>query len=234
MGVSTKFINIVRNLYKSATIRVRNQNVFSPPVNVDIGVLQGEILSPLLFALFLNDMESFLRNENCRGIPVNPSLDILLLAYADDLVITVESSHMMLGVLRSLQRYCEINQLNVNIKKTKIVIFRKRGGKISKKIPTFYYDGKIVDLVDKYEYLGIPFTASGKFRKTSEKFISASRNAMGAVLRIFRRTGIFDWRAVNRLLDSLIMSVLLYASHIWALEYLDQIEKVQLAFLNNY
>ena len=129
---------------------------------------------------------------------MNYSLDILLLAYADDLVITVDSSHMMLRVLRSLQRYCEINQLNVNIKKTKIVIFRKGGGKISKKIPTFYYCGKIVDLVDKYEYLGIPFTASGKFRKTSEKFISSSR--------------------------------MLYASHIWALEYLDQIETVQLAF----
>ena len=49
----------MRNLYDMAKIRVRNQNAFFLLVDVDIGVLLGEILSPLLFALFLNDLESF-------------------------------------------------------------------------------------------------------------------------------------------------------------------------------
>ena len=35
------------------------------------GVRQGENLSPILSAIFLNDLETFLENNNCKGVDIN-------------------------------------------------------------------------------------------------------------------------------------------------------------------
>ena len=58
------------------------------------GVRQGEILSPVLFALFLNDLENSMDVNRCSGIDLENVRDdlynyvrILILLYADDTVI---------------------------------------------------------------------------------------------------------------------------------------------------
>ena len=58
------------------------------------GVRQGENLSPVLFALFLNYLKSFMHSNNCAGIDLEQVTDslymylrIFILLYADDTVI---------------------------------------------------------------------------------------------------------------------------------------------------
>ena len=57
------------------------------------GVRQGENVSPVLFALFLNDLESFLCSKSCNGVnfefqydDITLCLKLLVLLYADDTV----------------------------------------------------------------------------------------------------------------------------------------------------
>ena len=50
------------------------------------GLLQGEILSPILFSLFLNDAEMCLQEESNVGVTID-QLSIYLLLFADDAVI---------------------------------------------------------------------------------------------------------------------------------------------------
>ena len=61
------------------------------------GVRQGENLSPVFFALFLNDLESFLCDESCNGVnfefqceEIALYLKLLVLLYADDTVVLVQ------------------------------------------------------------------------------------------------------------------------------------------------
>ena len=50
------------------------------------GVVQGELLSPVIFALFLADLGEFLEMKGINGITIEFNYSITLLAYADDLV----------------------------------------------------------------------------------------------------------------------------------------------------
>ena len=66
--------------------RVRTDGMFSEEIDVTLGLLQGEILSPFLFSLHLSDIEMFFRSQNVGGIRIDDFCDILLLLYADDLI----------------------------------------------------------------------------------------------------------------------------------------------------
>ena len=76
------------------------------------------------------------------------------------------------------------------------------------------YGGKQIQRVKEYEYLGIIFAESGKFRAAMTKAVSSTRSAMCSVRKIIEQIGLFDWDTVCRLLDSLSLSVLLYAAQV--------------------
>jgi hypothetical protein len=61
------------------------------------GVRQGENLSPVLFSLYVNDLEQFLCNRDCEGINIKCTdndmsayLRLFILLYADDTVLFAE------------------------------------------------------------------------------------------------------------------------------------------------
>jgi hypothetical protein len=60
MGMSTKMINILQLLYKDTLSQVWDGSVLSATFPVNQGVKQGCLLSPVLFALYLNDLHNAL------------------------------------------------------------------------------------------------------------------------------------------------------------------------------
>ena len=67
LNIKGKVLTVVQNLYNSAKSQVRLNNSISDSFNCNVGVRQGENLSSLLFAIYLNDLESFLA-ETAKGI----------------------------------------------------------------------------------------------------------------------------------------------------------------------
>ena len=62
-GISGKVLCVILNMYKSIKSYVMANGMQSEFFESHVGLRQGENLSPLLFALFLNDMETFFRPE---------------------------------------------------------------------------------------------------------------------------------------------------------------------------
>lgn len=107
LGISTKQIKIIKSLYEQATVQVKNRGLFSNEFEVTEGVLQGESLSPLLFLLYLADIENFFRDKGLEGINIDGVNDLLMLMYADDTVLLAHSHVDMHRKLKVLTEYCD-------------------------------------------------------------------------------------------------------------------------------
>ena len=118
---------------------VQNNGQISEYFSCNIGVRQGENLSPMLFAIFLNDFEfSISRNYNgldflAREInnllsdeDVEHFLRLFTLLYADDTIVMAESAEQLQLALNAVHKYCYDWDLTVNTSKTKIIIFSRR------------------------------------------------------------------------------------------------------------
>ena len=70
LGVRGKMMNIIKSIYSSVKSRVKHDNTLSEPFTCNIGVWQGECLSPFLFAMYVNDLEAYLAIKGISGIYV--------------------------------------------------------------------------------------------------------------------------------------------------------------------
>ncbi|XP_043478069.1 uncharacterized protein LOC122508659 [Leptopilina heterotoma] len=111
MGMGYKITKILIDFYSKATVAVQNDGETSTPVKVTRGLLQGEKSSPILFSLFMADLEDFLRAEGIRGVSMGHKNEIILLAYADDIALFADSPAALNKLLRALLKYCIKNCL---------------------------------------------------------------------------------------------------------------------------
>lgn len=224
LGVSTKLIRVLKSLYDKATIRIKTQEGLTKEIDITEGVLQGEILSPFLFIICIADIVEFFRSSGLYGVNINLMTDILILLYADDLAIIARNKADLATKLKSLYKYCELKGLIVNKETTKILYCRKAG-----KIPSnlrFFYDASPIEGVSNFTYLGVPVASTGLGRLTLTSAIQKAKFASGAVISLIYKAKISNFNSIVLLFDSMISSVTLYASSIWALRYTNELDFV--------
>ena len=128
--------------------------------------------------MFLNDIEDMFMNKGLSGIDVN-FFKILLILYADDIVIFAESKDELQRSLDALLAYCNRWKLVVNTRKTTITIFKKSG-----RLPNytvFNFDNVEIEIVKFFTYLCIVFSTGGSF---SEAQSALSCQALKAIFQM--------------------------------------------------
>ena len=209
----------------------------SPLFECNMRVRQGENLSPILFALFLNDLESFMDNSALQGISLTEHnsqndtivyLKLLLLFYAYDTVIFADTYQGLQKRLENLEVYCKIWRLTVNVEKTKVMIFENRK---SNKHYEFKYDGNTVKVVDSFKYLGVYFNTKGTFSETKVHLSEQATKAMFSLLKKWRQFDI-PVDLMLELFDKSVVPILLYGCEVWGFENIDIIERIHLKFCN--
>ena len=227
-NINGKVLNVVRNMYINAKSHVSLKNVLSDSFPCQVGVRQGENLSPLLFAIYLNDFKTFL-SEKYNGLSkvsesianeLNIYLRIFCLLYADDTIVLAENAAQLQKALDGLNNYCNKWALKVNLDKTKVVIFSK--GKI-RKYKSFTFGSHSVDVVDDYVYLGTTFNYNGNFNKAKAKQVLQAKKATFSILTKIRQSNL-SADVFTELFERLCIPVLLYGSEIWGYENSNQLQ----------
>ncbi len=67
-GVRGNILNVIKSMYSNIKSRIKNMNALSDSFTCNLGVRQGESLSPFLFSLYLNDIEETLIPKGVEGI----------------------------------------------------------------------------------------------------------------------------------------------------------------------
>lgn len=227
IGVSSKMIRLCKNLYEQASVAIRTREGVSNSTEVTKGLLQGDTLSPSCFSIYISDMEIYFYDQGSRGVPIDKSNEIIILAYADDLVILADSVSDLKRKIKILSKYCEKNDLTVNVNKSKIVVFQKGG---RRKNVTFFYNKKMLEVVSTYVYIGAEFSNSGTFFNNTNRMTATAKMAMESVLNILKRAKSNVWETKNVLFDSMVRSIVVYNAEVWGLRYLDDIEKIYSKF----
>lgn len=150
-----------------------------------------------------------------------------LLLYADDTLLFSETYEGMQNLLNVFSDYCKLWKLEVNLSKTKTVIFSKRKFRPPLRLKL---DGKELEYTDCFSYLGVIFYYNGSFVHTKKKLVEQAQKALYAVYYKIRNLQLpIDLQL--KIFDSLVAPILLYGSEVWGVGKNDNIEKVHLQFL---
>ena len=120
----------------------------SSKIEIKCGVPQGSTLGPLLFLLYINDLNCSLDNANASH-------------FADDTCIMFGSSKpktletVLNCDLKKMSDWLKANRLSLNVKKSKLVLFQKKQSNFDKNSISIKLDGCKLDPTESVQYLGV-------------------------------------------------------------------------------
>ena len=153
MGIADHLTCLLRNLYTGQEATVKTGHGTTDWFQIRKGLCQGYILSPCLFNLYAEYiMENAGLDELQAGIKI-AGRNINNLRYADDTMLTAESTEKLKSLLMKMKEETEKGGLKLNIQKTKNMI--------SVPITSWQIEGGKVEVMTDFTFLG-----SGKSLQT--------------------------------------------------------------------
>ena len=128
-GVRSKMWRVLRNLYDGVRSRIRINDSDTDWFELAEGLRQGCVLSPLLYAIFINSLADALKtaaaNGSVQGVHLTErAIDqLLLLMFADDIVLVAESLEDLQQMANVLAEHARKWRYQINLKKTKYMCF---------------------------------------------------------------------------------------------------------------
>ncbi len=210
LGIGGKYYDLIKNMYSNTVSCVKLPTGLTRGFTTNVGIKQGDNLSPTLFNIFIDDVTDYLSEND--DIVLN-GVNVSTLLYADDLLILTKSPTKMQLALNKLDLYCKRWKLTINSDKTKVMVFRQR-----KVLPdlAFTLAGKPLEIVDTFTYLGITFSHNGNFDRAIKDMQIKAMRAMFKITSTLKSTDILNCSLYIKLFDSMIKPILLYGGQVWS------------------
>ena len=158
IGLAEAAVTWFKSYLSNRMQKCKANGLVSPPQKVLCGVPQGSILGPLLFLVYINDLESCLKYMKVQ-------------LYADDTALycvykklTPYILHCVNSDLANVANWCKKNKLSLNIKKTKYAIYGTRPKRKSHPVLELKIDDQAILQTYQYRYLGMELDVDLNFK----------------------------------------------------------------------
>jgi hypothetical protein len=227
-GMNGKLLRVVRDMYDQIKCCVRCKQGVTDFFLTLQGLQQGAILSPYLFAFYVNDLPTVMQSGNPEGGVKIGDINIVLLMYADDLVIVSNTAAGLQESLDILHDYCNRWKLTVNHTKSQILVCKQSGPRLQDEV-WFYGDQMLVEC-EGYSYLGITFTARGITNISLNVLTGQAKKALSGLCYNMKQIGVFPPSIALMCFHTCITPILCYGSSVWGYMPPSQIQTL----LNRY
>jgi hypothetical protein len=221
-GFSGVLLSWLTDYLSNRTQLVRILNCYSTPRNVTSGVIQGSALGPVLFVLYINDLDTHIS-------------EAFTLKYADDVKVAISSrkdvSSQIKAIdtfqadLNNIQRWSEDNHLSLNANKTKLMCFGRSG------IPrNFSIGGNNIEQVVTFKDLGILIGSPFNFKAHMSTACLKANRTLGVLKKVFVSR---NRNLMLTLYKSQVRPLLEFGSILWCpyhMNGIELLEKVQKRF----
>ena len=181
IGIYGKMYDTIRAIYRKPQSCVIVNDRLMDWFTAKAGVRQGDSLSPILFAIFINDLAEIL-NGLRTGIDVTDN-HLAILMYADDIILLSDSYDKAQQSLNVLSDWCTAWGMKVNIKKSQVV--HHRNPRKPRCVNALTLCGSEMEYVENYKYLGCWVNEFGKDDKTVEALTAAAGRSFGRIIDIY-------------------------------------------------
>ena len=226
-GLGKGFCGVLKSYLENRKSCIRLDNDYSDMTTTTYGVPQGSILGPILFLIYMND--------------INLKKKLNLILFADDIMsLEIENTFDELNSklqrsLNLIQDWCQTNELYISEEKTKFIIFNN---KLDIQPKLFLHKEKCnrktcksacneIIRVKQIKYLGIEIDEKWSFQNHVEGICKKLRQIMPKLYFIKKFLNLENKKIVY---DSWIKSYILYGIEVygWAKQKeLDRLQKVQ-------
>jgi hypothetical protein len=211
-GISNVALDWFRSYLADRRQQVDINNNLSDQITINISVLQGSILGPILFLCYINDLPN--------------SSDLNTLLFADDTAGLKSGKNLPLLMdqinieLKKWSSWFRANKMAVNMKKTKFIIFHSRGKKCELDGRRLYFDdneqgmpfdqGKVSEIERVHDdHLDIKLKAYKTLVVYFDKHLTFARHVETLIAKLSR--AIYMLNRVKNILPTTALKSIYYA-----------------------
>ena len=215
-------------LYKFSALNIGRQFVDinhtkSETTFTSIGVPQGSILGPLLFTIYVNDIQK-------------SSSFYKFIKYADDTTLVNSSTNPDVDIhnveLNKVFNWLCANRLSLNINKTKFILFHNKNKNIQNLIPNIKVNNIQVERVSHFSFLGITINEQLNWNLHLDKICSKVSRIIGVIHKLKHSV---PCHVLKLLYSSLIVPHFMYGILTWGMtnERLFKLQKKAVRVISN-
>ena len=211
LGIDGLFLSNIFSMYKKTEYCVKLKNGHTRAINSNLGLKQGCPLSPMLFNLYIDDINDIF-DDKCDPICIqNEQINHFL--YADDLVILSQTKEGLQRGIDKAYQYAQSKHMTISETKSKSMVFNQSGRFLR---DSFTLNNKKLESVQSFCYLGFDIKCSGTVKHGMNILSDKGNKALRPLLCAIARFNIPAKTAIN-LFHTYIAPILLYNTENWSI-----------------
>ena len=221
-GIHGRLFNTLSTIYDSSSAKIRLNGLLTDSFNVMSGVKQGDIISPTLFSMYLNDLATGIKSLNL-GVEID-DFNLAILLYADDIVLIAPDETSLQAMLSFISDWCRKWRMAVNLDKTEVVHFRNLSS--NKTEFNFHLGNDPLKIVPIYKYLGCIFDEHLSFDTNASTLAGSAVRALGGIRGKLKTLKECGYNSFNTLFNSGVLTIADYGAGIWGTKTFPKSEQV--------
>ena len=220
-GIGGPLLKIINSFLTDRYQSVRVGDLQSAPIRVESGVPQGSVLGPLLFLLYINDVDDCLSNSKLYKF----ADDMKLVLNFPRTTVVIQSQQLMQNDLSSIFEWCSKWLLKINPSKCACMHFGRNNPHMS-----YCIGGIAISACKECVGLGVLITANLKPSAQCLRIANKAQKMLSIIKLAFRA---LDIKSFTLLYKAFVLPLLDYCSTVWNPFYVKDIEvleKVQRRF----